>query len=151
MKTLAPETQLYLERLGQLYDWASRVASPFAQASKGEDVGVDEDGGYQAPSLVLSPTSKGTRPVRLVPRGHGWFGTEGRVDVTSDFGKEVLLFLGEEALKAQRPLLLRDPASAIAGEDDVLSGWVLKQSSRTGLNPSLSRDLLGRVFEAMSR
>jgi hypothetical protein len=151
---LSPEARKYIQRVEELFEWIKKQTSEIAQVTDSQPTKISEGGAeYEAPVLIAIPRHS-KREVRFFPRGYSWGGTEGRVDVESDLGRERLLFLGEKDGEAE--VLLLEPRYPSLErknsiQNDVLEGWVLQQSPRPGLNPSLTADLLHRLLEVMSR
>lgn len=89
--------QTYLQRVDRLYAdvrrWMSAL-EPDAQFSETQiDVVEEATGPYKAKSLEIA--RPGRPALRLIPRGRYVLGAEGRVDVRSRLGPEVLVWVRE--------------------------------------------------------
>lgn len=87
--------QSYLRRVDQLYadvrKWMAAL-EPNAQFSETETELVEEaTGPYKVRSLEVA--RQGRPSVRFIPRGHYTVGAEGRVDVRSRLGREILVWV----------------------------------------------------------
>ena len=95
-QTLAIENvETYLQRIEQLYadvrSWMTALESN-AQFSETQIELVEEaTGAYKAKSLEI--TRPGRSALRLIPRGRYMVGAEGRVDVRSRLGREILVWV----------------------------------------------------------
>ncbi len=87
--------QTYLQRVDQLYvdvrDWMKGL-EPDAQFTETViDIAEEATGAYKAKSLDIA--RKGKPALRLIPRGRYMVGAEGRVDVRSRLGREILVWV----------------------------------------------------------
>ena len=96
MQTVVIENvQIYLDRVKQLYadvgNWITAM-EPNAQLLESEIELVEEfTGAYKAKSLEIA--RPGRPALRLIPHGRYTVGAEGRVDVRSRLGREILVWV----------------------------------------------------------
>lgn len=94
-QTAVANVQAYLDRVDQLYaavrGWVTDLDAD-AQFHETEVEIVEEaTGTYKAKSLEVARTGKPA--LRLVPRGRYMVGADGRVDVRSQLGREMLVWV----------------------------------------------------------
>jgi hypothetical protein len=129
--------QTYLQRVGQLYadvrNWMTAL-EPSAQFSETHFELVEEaTGAYKARSLEIA--RPGRPPLRLIPRGRYVVGAEGRVDVRSRLGHEILLWVrvGGPAVGFRSPTGLGKAPEELIGRPmfpGVAEGWAWSDEDR---------------------
>jgi hypothetical protein len=87
--------QTYLQRVDHLYadvrSWITAL-EPNAQFSEAEiELAEEATGPYKAKSLEIA--RPGRPALRVIPRGRYMIGSEGRVDVRSRLGREILVWV----------------------------------------------------------
>ncbi len=99
-QTIAKENvHTYLERVDQLYadvrNWVSEL-DPNAKFTETEiELAEEATGAYKARSLEIARPGK--LALRLIPRGRYMIGAEGWVDVRSQLGQEILVWVRADA------------------------------------------------------
>jgi hypothetical protein len=87
--------QAYLQRVRQLYDDVSNWMTTLETNSKFSETEIElseeATGPYKA--TILEIARPGRPAIQLVPRGRYMVGAEGRVDVQSGLGREILVWV----------------------------------------------------------
>ncbi len=142
----------YLERLHKLYsnvyDWLSGY-DPKAKIRKGEPVMLDEEtaGHYPAPTLEIELGNG--RKYKFEPVGCDIIAAAGRVDLWSDFGREILVYLEKnpEILSILKVGNRTESTFSrqISSQEDV--GWIWNIQSLDEEMPILDRFSFQRLME----
>lgn len=132
--------QTYLQRVDQLYadvrNWMTALEANVQFSETELEIAEQATGAYKAKTLEIA--RPGRLALRLIPQGRYMLGAEGRVDVRSALGSEILVWV-----RAGGPALgfRFTPGSGEAPEElygrpmfpGVAEGWAWSDDERLGL------------------
>ena len=142
--------QAYLQRIDQLYaavrNWMTALEPDASFSETATELVEEATGRYKAKSLEVA--RKGRPALRLIPRGRYMVGAEGRVDVRSRLGREILVWVrsGGPALGFRFSPGTGEAPDELSGRamfPGIAEGWAWADEDRgelQHLDPAVFRD-----------
>ncbi len=146
----------YLERIEELYkriqdEWLPSI-DPDAEVTRSGEIALNEElsGPYEAPTLEIRRKS-GTN-IRFCPKACYVIAASGRLDVASDLGREMIVYLeGDPAIVTTISAAGRtEPPSVRRLRQQTGNGWAWVRDMKLGDMPALDREAFERLLEVLS-
>jgi len=130
-----PDVERYVARLQSLYssveNWL-RQRDPDATFTVGEvELNERRTQRYVAPELTVRLA--GRPEIRLIPKGIFMVGAQGRVDVQSELGREILVWVADDGAGFPSGISGDPPPFTWPIYPDVPSGWAWSDADRNRL------------------